>query len=88
MSKLGVVVGAAAGYVLGARAGRGRYEQIQQQAQRLWTDPRVQKRKAQAQEVAQQKGAQVRNKVAEATGGSDPSKDTGAAGTGQGGMGR
>lgn len=90
MSKLGMVVAAATGYVLGTRAGRQRYEQIQQQAQRLWTDPRVQKKKAQAREVTQQKkaqaqelarekGAQIRDKVTDATS-SDPGRDAEATG--------
>lgn len=42
-------VGAAAGYVLGARAGRGRYEQIKAQADTLWQDPRVQDKVTSAQ---------------------------------------
>jgi hypothetical protein len=37
------VAGAALGYVLGARAGRRRYEQIKAGAERLWNDPNVQK---------------------------------------------
>jgi len=36
------VTGAAVGYVLGARAGRRRYEQIKAGAERLWNNPRVQ----------------------------------------------
>ncbi|MBB2975746.1 hypothetical protein FHX49_001313 [Microbacterium endophyticum] len=34
--KVGLVVGLAAGYVLGTRAGRKRYEQIKTQAQKVW----------------------------------------------------
>lgn len=41
--KLGIVVGLAAGYVLGARAGRERYEQIKIGAQNLWETAPVQK---------------------------------------------
>lgn len=38
--KIGIVVGLAAGYVLGARAGRDRYEQIKSGYLKLWnTDP-------------------------------------------------
>lgn len=55
MSKLTMIVAAGAGYVLGARAGRERYEQIRSQAQRVWSDPRVQQRKDQATETAKQK---------------------------------
>jgi len=35
--------GAAAGYVLGARAGRRRYDQIKAAADRVWNDRNVQK---------------------------------------------
>ncbi|QEW04468.1 hypothetical protein [Microbacterium lushaniae] len=38
--KVGLVIGLAAGYVLGSRAGRERYEQIKEQAVKAWhTDP-------------------------------------------------
>ncbi|MBU4464680.1 MAG: hypothetical protein KKH75_02415 [Actinobacteria bacterium] len=38
--KAGVVIGLAVGYVLGARAGRERYEQIKEQALKVWNlDP-------------------------------------------------
>lgn len=37
------VAGAAVGYVLGARAGRRRYEQIKGAADRVWNDRNVQK---------------------------------------------
>ncbi|QDH10730.1 hypothetical protein FE634_21525 [Nocardioides dongxiaopingii] len=42
MSKLTLAVAFGAGYVLGARAGRGRYEQIRAKAQKVAEDPRVQ----------------------------------------------
>ena len=48
MSKLLVVAVGAAAYVLGARAGRERYDQISAGARSLWRDPRVQKKAAQA----------------------------------------
>jgi hypothetical protein len=51
------VVGLAAGYVLGSRAGRERYEQIKRMAQRVADSPRV-------QEAAGVVGAQV-SKAAE-----------------------
>jgi len=38
--KVGLVIGLAAGYVLGTRAGRERYEQIKEQAVKVWNlDP-------------------------------------------------
>ena len=41
--KLLFVAGAAVGYVLGARAGRRRYEQIKSAAAKVWETPAVQK---------------------------------------------
>jgi hypothetical protein len=61
--KAALVVGMAAGYVLGTRDGRGRYEQIKSQADRLWNDPTVQKNVAQAQGVVKEKAPQVSAKV-------------------------
>lgn len=40
--KIMLAVGLAAGYVLGSRAGRRRYEQIKAAAQSVWETPRVQ----------------------------------------------
>ena len=40
--KTGLLIGAAAGYVLGAKAGRERYEQIMDGWARFTGDPRVQ----------------------------------------------
>lgn len=42
-SKLSLIVGLAAGYVLGARAGRERYEQIAAGAESVWNSDAVQK---------------------------------------------
>jgi hypothetical protein len=39
---LGVMLGAGAGYVLGTKAGRERYQQIVEQARQLWRRPQVQ----------------------------------------------
>lgn len=47
--KIGIVVGLAAGYVLGSRAGRERYEQIKTSFLKVWNTDPVQK---QAQKVA------------------------------------
>ena len=43
MGKLGMAVGAAVGYVLGAKAGRERYEQITASARQLLDKPQVKK---------------------------------------------
>jgi hypothetical protein len=64
--KAALVVGLATGYVLGTRDGRGRYEQIKSQANRLWNDPTVQKNVAQAQDVVKEKAPQVQAKVTDA----------------------
>jgi hypothetical protein len=40
--KLALAAGFAAGYVLGSKAGRERYEQIVGASQRLWSNPTVQ----------------------------------------------
>lgn len=41
MSKVPLLLAAGAGYVLGAKAGRERYEQIARSARRVAKDPRV-----------------------------------------------
>lgn len=57
MRKLLFVLGAGIGYILGAKAGRERYEQISQKAETLWTNPKVQSTvedvKAQAPKAAE-----------------------------------
>ncbi len=52
MSKLTLLAAAAAGYVLGARAGRERYEQIKVQAQKVAGNPKVQDAAHKAQDTA------------------------------------
>ncbi len=64
MNKITLLVGGAVGYVLGARAGRERYEQIKNQAQSLWTNPKVQQKATQAQEFAKEKAPIVADKAA------------------------
>jgi hypothetical protein len=66
MSKLGMLAAGAVGYVLGARAGRERYDQIVNQAQRFWTNPRVQQAATDAQERAKEAVPIVAEKVGEA----------------------
>ncbi|WP_462418668.1 YtxH domain-containing protein [Kytococcus sp. Marseille-QA3725] len=41
-NKILLLVGTGIGYVLGARAGREKYDSLVEQAQGLWGDPRVQ----------------------------------------------
>ena len=51
MKKITLLAAAAAGYVLGARAGRERYEQIKTGAQKVAHDPRVQNASQKAQDA-------------------------------------
>ena len=61
--KLLLVVGLAAGYVLGAKAGRGRYDAIKRATDRFWGDPRVQRQvknvEGRAKEFAKDKAPEV-----------------------------
>lgn len=41
--KVLLVVGLGVGYVLGARAGREKYDELVDKVQKFWNDPRVQK---------------------------------------------
>jgi hypothetical protein len=67
MGKLTFVAGAAVGYVLGARAGRKRYEQIKGQATRLWRSQPVQERVGSATDTVKQQAAPfVTEKLGEA----------------------
>jgi hypothetical protein len=63
--KLSFLVGLGVGYVLGARSGRERYEQIAAKAQEIWQDPRVQEKANQAQQLAKEKGGAAASAVAE-----------------------
>lgn len=68
IKKITVLAAAAAGYVLGARAGRERYETIRNQATKVWQDPRVQRATADAQDYAAQQVPVVKHKAQEAAG--------------------
>ena len=57
MGKLTFIAGLAAGYVLGARAGRQRYEQIRRTSAKVWNSGPVQKQVDSAKEVARTKAA-------------------------------
>ncbi|MDX2376411.1 hypothetical protein M4I32_06320 [Microbacterium sp. LRZ72] len=50
--KVGLVIGLAAGYVLGSRAGRERYEQIKAQTDKVWNLDGVQKQVDKAKDLA------------------------------------
>lgn len=57
--KILLLTGLAVGYVLGTRAGRERYEEIKTAANKLWSDPRVQKPVKQAEEFVKDKAPEV-----------------------------
>lgn len=63
VTKMTFLAGLGTGYVLGARAGRQRYEQIASTARGLWQDPRVQQRRSQAQQVVKEQVSDVADKV-------------------------
>jgi hypothetical protein len=74
IGKLTLLIGLGAGYVLGAREGRERYDQIAAKARQLWNDPRVQEKAGRAQQTVQEKVRRVApaadEKVGSSSGGS------------------
>lgn len=63
--KILLVTGVAIGYVLGAKAGRQRYEDIKATASKLWGDPRVQKQVHDAGDFVKDKAPDVAGAVAD-----------------------
>jgi hypothetical protein len=63
MRKLTLLAAIAVGYVLGARAGRERYEQIMRTFNRVKSDPRVQEKAHQAVGLAKDQAPVVADKV-------------------------
>lgn len=61
--KPGLLAAFGIGYVLGARAGRERYDAMVAKAQELWHDPRVQEKAHRARIVAEEKADIARNTV-------------------------
>lgn len=80
MKKLMLLAVAGAGYVLGSRAGRERYEQIKSQASRTWNSPTVQDAAETVQSQAKQAGADlghaIKDTVVEKVSSSDRRGDT------------
>ncbi len=66
MKKLLLIGAAAAGYVLGTKAGRERYEQIKTQSSKLWNSGPVQQGVHEAEGVAKQAASAAGAKVADA----------------------
>lgn len=61
--RLMFIAGAGLGYVLGARAGQDRYRQITTQAEKVWSDPRVQDKVSLAQAKVQEKAPVVQERA-------------------------
>jgi len=76
MGKVTLLAGLAAGYVLGTRDGRERYEQIRTQATKVMQDPRVKRKAAQAQD----KVSQATHRASGDAPGGTPSSGTGTSG--------
>ncbi|WP_417234450.1 hypothetical protein [Arthrobacter sp.] len=60
------LAGAAVGYVLGARAGREKYDQLRDKAQDLWQDPRTQEKLNDAGQAIKDKAPDVGSAAASA----------------------
>lgn len=76
MKKLTLLVVAGAGYVLGSRAGRERYEQIKSQATKTWNSPTVQDAADAVQNQAKQAAGDVKNRAQEVVSDKLSSNDT------------
>ena len=57
--KILLLAGVAVGYVLGARAGREKYNELVSTANKFWNDPRVQDKVEQVQGFVKEKGPEV-----------------------------
>ena len=66
MKKLSVLVIGAAGYVLGSRAGRERYEQIKRQATKAWNKPVVQSAADNVEQAVKSTASDVGSKISDA----------------------
>lgn len=68
MGKFTFVAGAAVGYVLGTRAGRGQYERLKKAGSAVWSNPRVQRQVHKVEDkvgdVARERTAAMTDKVA------------------------
>ncbi|ARC58268.1 hypothetical protein AS850_14375 [Frondihabitans sp. 762G35] len=63
--KILFVAGLAAGYVVGARAGRQSYEKIKLRADKVWHDPNVQRGVTKAEDFVAEKAPIVGRKIQE-----------------------
>ncbi|OLT15635.1 hypothetical protein BJF80_09600 [Serinicoccus sp. CUA-874] len=75
MSKIMMAAAFGAGYVLGAKAGRERYEQISAKAQELWSHPTVQEQADKAKQQAGKVTEQAKGRLSNAQDGDQDSTD-------------
>ena len=80
MRKMTMLVSGGVGYVLGARAGRERYEQIRGVALKVKGNPVVQEKVQQAAGAAKDAAPLVKDKVAEAAGAAKEKASSGGSG--------
>jgi len=90
--KILLLAGVAVGYVLGARAGREKYNELVSTANKFWNDPRVQEKVEQVQGFVKEKGPEVSGfvqdnakKVTDTVTGKKKSGSGGSTGSGTGG---
>lgn len=63
--KILFLTGLGLGYVLGTRAGREKYEELKNQANKVWNDPRVQKQVDAVEDFVKEKSPQVADFVSD-----------------------
>jgi hypothetical protein len=68
IKRLPLLIAGGIGYVLGAKAGRERYEQLRSQFEKVKNDPRVQEKTQQAAELAKEKAPVLKDKLSDAAG--------------------
>ncbi len=68
IKRLPLLIAGGIGYVLGAKAGRERYDQLKSQFDKVKNDPRVQEKTQQAVDLAKEQAPVVKDKVTEAAG--------------------
>jgi len=67
MKRIAFVAGAAAGYVLGTRAGKQRYEQIKAKAEKVWSSDQVQDKVEGARRTVSERAPVVAEKMGAVT---------------------
>jgi hypothetical protein len=68
IKRLPLLIAGGIGYVLGAKAGRERYDQLEAAFSKVKNDPRVQEKTEQAADFAKEKAPVVKDKLTEAAG--------------------